>query len=230
MTPGLLAIARRYAEEAAPAEACGLVVVQGGSHSGDYWPSRNLSPDPDRFAIHPEDWATAEDMGRIAAVVHSHPDGTTKPSPADVQACDLSGVPWVILGEGSSWNVLQPAGIPLEGRQFCWGLSDCYSLVRDWFKQHGVLLADFQRAPEFWKQRDLFGDGLAQAGFKPVPDGELQHGDGLLFSIKGLEVTNHCGIYLGDGRMLHHLPGRLSMAEPIGAWVRCLKGVVRYGL
>jgi proteasome lid subunit RPN8/RPN11 len=229
MMPSLLAIARRYAEEAAPAEACGLIVVQLGSHVGDYWPARNISPELDRFAIHPEDWAAAEDMGRIAAVVHSHPGGSTEPSPADVQACNLSGVPWVILGEGDSWKVLQPEGVPLEGREFCWGVSDCYSLVRDWFKQHGIVLADFPRTPDFWRREDLFGAGLAQAGFKPVPDSELQNGDGLLFSIRGLEVTNHCGIFLGNGRMLHHLPGRLSIAEPIGAWVRSLKGVVRYG-
>lgn len=228
MQPALLSIAQAYADAAAPGEACGLILVEPGSHKGDYKPVRNLSETPDRFTIHPEDWADAEDYGRVGAVVHSHPPSHPDPSPADRMACDLSGIPWVIVS-GPAWTTIQPVGRPLERREFCWGLDDCYSLVRDWYLQNdGLTLPDFLRGPDFWIHRDLFGEGLARAGFSRV-DEAPERGDVLLFAVRSQGIPNHCGIAMGDGRMLHHLPGRLSVVEPVGAWVQCLQGVVRHG-
>lgn len=228
MTPDLLTMAQTYAAAAGEGEACGLVVVAPGDHVGRYVPVRNLSEVPDRFTIHPEDWAEVEDRGRVAAVVHSHPATHPEPSGADRMACDLSGIPWAVVS-GDAWTVMQPMGLPFEGREFCWGVSDCYSLVRDWFiHDRGIVLPDFLRGPEFWKFRDLFGESLSRAGFQPA-DGDPVPGDGLLFSIRGQGITNHCAVYMGGGQMLHHLPGRLSVVEPIGAWARCLIQVVRHG-
>lgn len=226
MQPALLSIAQTYAEAAAPGESCGLILVESGSHKGDYKPVRNLATVPDRFSIHPEDWADAEDYGRIAAIVHSHPTDCPEPSGADRMACDLSGLPWVIVS-GSTWATIQPEGRPFERREFCWGLDDCYSLVRDWYRvMRGVVLPDFFRGPEFWTVRDLFGEGMSRAGFSIVT--EPEPGDVLLFAIRSGGVPNHCAVYLGNGQMLHHLPGRLSIAEPIGAWAQSLAYTVRH--
>lgn len=228
MTPGLLNLARDCAAKAYPMESCGLLVVEAEARMADYLPTRNLATEADRFAIHPEDWVTAEDYGTVVAVVHSHPDASPEPSEADRMACDLSGLPWVILGADDTWETIYPAGIPFEGRAFCWGVNDCYSLARNWYQEmQGVTLPDFPRMPDFWLGHDLFGDGLAAAGFERIEGLNPEPGDALLFGIRSKGRTNHCAVYLGNGQMLHHLPGRLSVAEPIGAWVRDLAYIAR---
>jgi cell wall-associated NlpC family hydrolase len=228
MTPELLRLALSYASLAAPAESCGLVVVAQGAHVGDYMPVRNLSTAHDRFTIAPEDWARAEDHGRVAAVVHSHPgQEPTVPSEADRVACDLSGIPWLITGEAGSWTVLHPQGRPFEGREFCWGLDDCYALVRDWFSaSFGWALPDFEREPDFWRERDLFSTNLQLAGFRPVEGRTPEPGDGLLFNVRG-RCPDHCAVYLGNGRMLHQPQGRLSAVEPIGRYAEKLAYIAR---
>ena len=61
---------------------------------------------------------------------------------------------------------------------------------------------------------------------KRVEDGPLV-GDALLFSIRGAGVPNHCAVYIGGGRVLHHLPGRLSREEDLGPLNRAVVAVVR---
>ena len=221
MTPALLSAIRAHAALDYPREACGLLVLHAGTEA-EYVPCRNTG-DLDQFILHPEDWAACEDSGTIIGVVHSHPDGTTQPSEADRLGCAASGLPWWIVA-GEDWARM-PTALPLEGRAFAWGIQDCFTLIGDWWAAQGIALPEFVRAPKFWETSDLYLDNLALAGFE-ITD-QVEYGDGVLFSIRGHGVTNHAGIYLGEGRMLHHLPGRLSIAESIGAWAQSLTHIVR---
>jgi proteasome lid subunit RPN8/RPN11 len=219
MTPELLGRILEHARTEAPRECCGLLIAAPDSLA-EYVPCRNIAEGEDDFRIHPEDWADAEDRGHVLGVVHSHPGGPVTPSPLDLASQGSMGLPWwIVVPETSEWARFGES--PAEGRVFAWGVEDCYSLVRDHFGG----LPDFTRQPGFWRDRNLFMDGLSVAGFVPV-QGDPEPGDGMLFAIKA-EIPNHCAVYLGEGRILHHLPGRLSVAEPIGAWVHALKAVVR---
>ena len=72
-----------HAKAEAPRECCGLLVELADGL--DYWPCRNRSPLLGQFELHPADWADAEDVGTIKAVVHSHVVTSEEPSQADVQ-------------------------------------------------------------------------------------------------------------------------------------------------
>ena len=61
----------------------------------------------------------------------------------------------------------------------------------------------------------LFESEPERLGFHQVEEPRL--GDVILFGVHSQRV-NHCAVYMGDGRMAHHLPGRLSVVENIGAW------------
>ena len=224
MTPELLRLAQAHADRT-EGESCGLIIVQNGAHIGDYMPVKNLSTTPDRFTIAPEDWARAEDHGRVVAVVHSHPDNPT-PSTADRIACNLSGVPWLIVAPAGQWTVIHPQGRPFEGREFCWGLDDCYSLVKDWFGVQGIHMPDYLREPEFWRHRDLISTNLQRAGFRPVEGLEPDPGDGLVFNVHG-RCPDHVAVYLGNGRMLHQPAGGLSRVEPVGRYATKLAYIAR---
>lgn len=219
MTPELLGRVLEHARAEAPRECCGLLISIKGDLA-EYVPCRNIAEGEDEFRIDPSDWAEAEDRGHVLGVVHSHPGGPVTPSPADLAGQEAMGLPWWIVVPGTSeWARFGVS--PLEGRVFAWGVEDCFSLARDYFGG----LPDFARAPGFWLDRDLFGDCAPLAAFYPVK-GDPEPGDVLLFAIKS-ETRNHCAVYLGDGRILHHMPGRLSAAEPIGPLVHALKTTMR---
>lgn len=231
----LLAELRQAAETAYPAECCGLIVDVAGRLS--YWPCANAAPaaaQPDRFVIAPADWAAAEDAGKVLAVVHSHPDACANPSMADRLGCERSGLTWLIVGWPSAVVVaLQPEGwqAPLVGRDFVFGVLDCYTLIQDYYRRVlSLTLPDFDREDGFWetkcladgsvqKGRELYLEGFAEAGFVEVA-GQPQLHDVILMQVAS-DVVNHGAVYIGDGLILHHLYGRLSCRDPYGGyWLR----------
>ena len=98
MTPATFQAFQAHAASS-PFEVCGLVV------DDRYFPCRNVAEGRDEFAVHPEDWAQAEDRGTILAVCHSHPGMPSRPSPADVVNCEKAGLPFCILGADGLWTL-----------------------------------------------------------------------------------------------------------------------------
>ena len=222
MREKLLNAIRAHAAAEYPRECCGLIVAVGRRQA--YRACRNLARDPaEHFALDPKDYAAAEDAGDVLAIVHSHPDATSRPSEHDKAMCDLSGMPWYILSwpEGDL-RYLEPrhGRRPLVGRPYVYGALDCYSLVQDWYQaERGVDLARFPTEDRWWEQgdQDVLMESFRAVGFAEVA--EPAHGDVILMQV-GAPVTNHCAIYLGDNMMLHHMPGKLSGREVYGGYWR----------
>lgn len=241
MTPDfspILPAIRDHAAACAPRECCGLAVVRKGKLR--YVPCRNLlaevllKPGEARsFAIDPADYAVAEDLGAIVAIVHSHVNEPPQPSMADKVGIEASGLPWLIVNHPvGHWTVTAPSGFvaPLTGRPFVHGVLDCYSLIRDWYlRERGVALPDYERADRWWeKGGDLYRQNFAGAGFVEIGERELQPGDVILMQAMS-PVTNHGAIYLGGNLILQHVMGRLSSRDVWGgAWRKSATHFLRY--
>ncbi|RKP43792.1 C40 family peptidase [Pararobbsia silviterrae] len=227
---------RAHAESEYPKECCGLVVVARGRER--YVPCRNAADTPeDHFVIPAEAFADAEDLGDVLAVVHSHPDTSSKPSQADRVACEASGLEWhIVAWPGGDIYSFAPSGYeaPLVGRRFSHGVLDCWTLVRDWYaRERGVVLDDIERKDLWWNdgKSDLYRDNFAARGGVVVPDGEpLQVGDVILMEIRSRNgVPNHAAVFIGDGKILHHCYRQLSTRDVYGGyWAACTRMVLRY--
>lgn len=218
-----------HGKETFPHECCGLVIVFKGRLK--YIRCNNLLAG-DAFCIDPEDYARAEDMGEIVAIGHSHPNIPPQPSEADKVACDRSGLPWIIVSipsEEVTINKPKEFNIPLVGRPFYHGILDCYSLIKDYYKQElNIELNDYLREPEWWnKGQDLYLDNFKKENFVEVTD--AQKHDVILMQ-NGSDRVNHGGIYLGDCIILHHSTNRLSSRDVYGGyWRKNTRCILRHG-
>ena len=228
-----------HAKDQDPKESCGLLLNIRGKEK--YFPCRNLSMTSHQcFIIDPEDYVRGSNLGNITGIVHSHPVTPAIASQADKISCEQSGLKWHIVNpKTETWGYCEPTGYkpPLIGRQWVWGVTDCLSLVTDWYlEEKGIELIkatrpltpeEFEENPESKVDGD-FNNYLIKVGFRLLaPNEKLENGDVLAMGIlnKGL---NHVGIFI-DGDILHHLTDRLSCREPYNQWLlKCTGGRYRY--
>ena len=225
--------ARAHAKDQDPKESCGLLLHIKGKEK--YFPCRNLSMTAFQcFIIDPEDYIKADNTGDIIAVIHSHPVTPPVASQSDKVACEQSGLVWHIVNpKTESWGYLEPTGYkaPILGRQWAWGVTDCYTLVRDWYKEKlNIDLIDWHRPTtlEEFNKNPMFEKCAEKTGFRELrPDEKLINGDLLFMSIFSNNL-NHVAIFV-DGDVLHHLTDRLSCIEPYSEWLlKCTGKRLRY--
>lgn len=203
-------------------EACGLVIIEKGKEV--FVPCRNISELKDTFALDPEDYAKAEDRGEIVRIVHSHCYSNPRPSEHDKVSCEASGIPWSIVSvPNGDWFHFEPSGYkaPLVGRTWAHGTLDCYSLIRDYYKETlNIEIPDFERRFEWWlKGDDLYLENFESAGFYQVPSESIKKHDVVLMQILS-PVINHGAVFIDSDRILHHLYARLSGRDVYGGYYK----------
>ena len=222
-----------HAKDQEPKEAVGLVLNIRGKLK--YYPCNNLAITSHQcFILDPEDYVKADNAGDIVGIFHSHPVNPPAPSQADKVSCEASGLPWYIVNPTSQeWSYLEPCGYkpPLLGRQWVWGVTDCWSLVRDWYKENkNINLKDWERplTPQEFNDKPLFEQCANDTNFRELEANErLLDGDVLLMSIM-YPTLNHVALFF-QGDVIHHLTDRLSCREPYSEWLlKCTGKRYRY--
>lgn len=101
------------------------------------------------------------------------------------------------------------------GRPFVFGVTDCYTLVRDFYKnEFGIELTNYARYDGWWNDGlNLYVDNIRKEGFFLLQQGEeLRYGDVILMCLSS-PVPSHAAIYVGNNKVLHHVQNRLSRVD-----------------
>jgi hypothetical protein len=109
-----------------------------------------------------------------------------------------------------SLSIIPADDIPI-GHQYRKGQNDCITLVLGWIDSKvGSNLLSIYLSDVGMRDRCL-AEGSVECfkgnGFVDVLDMQIND---LVFMKYGSRTVNHVGVYVGDGMVLHHLPGRLS--------------------
>lgn len=212
MTAAWLPAAMAHAALCQPLEACGVL-------SGDeFIPVANLFDKPNWFTMDMRGYCRIAKARKIDAIVHSHVHLPPIAGEADRSMCEQTGLPWVIISWPTGrYCIIEPTGEreSLVGREWEWGVNDCFSLAREGFRYYtGIDVPQFDREWEFWaKGIDLIGSQADDAGFIKLPLGTPpQHCDVFGMQVKS-DIVNHLALFLHPDQILHQLLGRLSVRE-----------------
>lgn len=222
---------QEHLESEYPREGCGvLAVVKGRSR---WFPCTNVAKGNDSFIIDSTEYLKISRSADIVGIVHSHPDASNEPSEHDIATCNALGITYYIFSlPDMELFILEPVREthPLMGREYAFGVFDCFEAVRDYYIQERGLDIPSRKAYEddWWlKGLDYFTPEYIKTwGFEPVDRPEK--GDLLVFSHKA-DVGNHCGVYLGEEIFYHHAVHRLSCRDHLQPmWRKSLTGIYRY--
>ena len=123
---------------------------------------------------------------------------------------------------------------PLEGRPYCPSKFNCYTLAQDYYKiTYGITLPEMNEDLDSLKNdwHPTFFNENKELSSNWEMTISPEKGDAVFFAIGHIafenKKPNHCGIYLGDGKLLHHHFGRISNIEPLEDWSHWVISYVR---
>lgn len=213
-----------------PREGCGVIGISKGK---SFWiPCKNIAEDEEDFVFDSVEYLELKRKYEIVAIIHSHPDASSKASTTDINNCNALGIPYYIFSYPEmDLNIVTPANYknPLIGREYKFGHKDCFEAARDWYLEEGYNIPKREPFEDDWwlKGLDYFEESFLNSWkFKKV-ESPLK-GDLLVFAVESL-VGNHCGVYLGNDIFFHHAVNRLSCRENLYPfWIKHLIGIYRY--
>ena len=214
-------------------EVCGVVVNIKGKE--ELFICKNISSDNYSFIMDPVDYMVATNKGILAYVIHSHLGLSAEPTMADIHSCNKLGVPWIIYAvESKIVNIFNPNKytIPLIGREYHFGTTDCWSLVTDIYMQElNISVGRPLITKDSWFEEGInyFEDYANENNFVKVSTTSLNKYDVILFKANNSKVPNHSAIYMGDNYIVHHVYNRLSTKERLsGYWLSTVHSVYRH--
>lgn len=200
----------QHAKDEWPNESVGVIVNDA------YMPLKNVSKAPhETFTIDPKGWIGAKKEGDIQAVVHSH-NNYRHASVADQTQQLKLGIPFVIVNlinksveSVFSWGDTLP--IPdLIGRSFHQGAYDCYSIVRDYYRLHGIVLFNVPREYRFWdSDSNVITNNEHQAPFYEIDKRYATKHDVIVYG-EHRGKADHLSVIGDNYQVYHHFEGRLS--------------------
>ena len=169
---------QKHFEEEYPREGCGIIGIVKGKKK--WFPCTNVAENEEDFILSSDDYFRIVKKCDIFAIVHSHPDASNKPSISDINNCNALGIPyWIFSYPDMESNIVEPERKthPLIGREYKFGIQDCFEAMRDYLKSKNIEIPPRIPFEDNWWDRELdyFSDEIIkQWGGVKVPIEEIQ--------------------------------------------------------
>lgn len=232
-------LVKKHALKENPNECCGFVCVNYLGQVTVLKCENTARNKTGRFCIDPKMNLEAEKLGHIAAFYHSHCDTLIRPelekfSKEDLDISYECCIPALLYSHPQdAWKYYDPdtyKPAKLIGRPFVWGIWDCYSLVRDYYKMNRKVKLGYYFPPVHESISGDFGyeQYLKNENFKEVNISDLKKDDVILFKIKS-DFINHSAIYLGGNEFLHQPINKISSVSMLDErYLKYIQKTVRY--
>jgi len=201
-----------------PNEGCGII------SKDKFIPFENRSEAPGQEFIIDDDrfnYLLATDM--IDAIIHSHIN-YPHASEEDQQQQRALEIPFGIVNfqKGCATHLIFFGDTletePLIQRPFFFGVFDCLSLARDYWKQKfNIRISTPIRSLGYWKrEQSLFEDHINSDDYPVdfINKNEAKPGDVLFYKMVGSKYINHVGSILDTGKVMHHFINKISCTLP----------------
>ena len=218
-----------------PKECCGLLV--DNNKNLEIFKCKNIALDQENnFSINPEDYLKASLSGKIIAFYHSH---CSEKNPNSFSILDkLNSIhhklPIILYYiPTNEFKIFNSSKLDCEyiGRPFEFNVSDCFTLVRNFYeKEYNILLPDILRNDKWEKEdQNRIINNIEKYGFSLIKDDALEFGDIILIYNTKRIAPSHFMIYLNNNQVLHHRFQGYSTIEHFGEEYRKQTyGVARY--
>jgi proteasome lid subunit RPN8/RPN11 len=210
-------------------EICGFIYID--FEGVKIFPCDNISLNKsEEFEISSQDYLDASNQGTLVGMYHSHPAPGSF-SEADLEYAQELNLPiYLYQNLSEEWSEYIPPNYNVEiiGRSWAWGEADCYSLIRNYFRQNYKLyLSDYDRDENSTDLHTKIMNNFEKEGFEKLPTKNiLMKNDVLIFKTKGLAA--HFGIFFGNSKVLHHALNSLSRLDQYNNnWQRRVEFIVR---
>lgn len=216
-------------------EVCGFIKVVGAELV--IVECENIAEDKENnFQFSVQDSIFAQDKD-VVGIFHSHTDcdqALSTFSHADIDAAEEFQKPlYLYVLKTKKWLNYTPNGYSrdLIGRQFIRGINDCYTELRDYYRQElKINLRDYIRYEEVFEgKNDYIMENIWKEGFITQPNTSVIHKNDILVFRRYGAYPRHLGVFVGNGRFLHQPAINLSCVEILsGFWQSNLKYVLRH--
>lgn len=217
-----------------PFEGVGLIV------NDSFVPVDNIADDPVHFFKVSND-DIAKHIDNMQAVIHSHTitqyaNGYDPrcPSHEDMISQEAIDLPYGIVHcDGNDISEILWFGddtIPeLIGRDYAAGVTDCFTLARDYYRLNYNIDFGTHPRPTNWEEWNphYIAQHYTDLGFYDISEEDILPGDIILFSI-GSRHPNHIGIVISENEFIHHLYNRQSNKDTIHRWNRQITKYIRH--
>lgn len=207
-------------------EPCGAICVVKGKFK--FYPLSNESEIADTFSPNPIQYTRI--VRNLFMLVHGHDDNCI-PSEHDILQCNVHGIPYLIFNlQNYEYSVQWPTNyISLTGKQYKFGVNDCFEAARKWYLLHEVPIDPRKHWVDDWWDLGLtyIEDEVSNWGF--VPTNTLEYGNLITFAMDSEGISNHLGVYIDNDEFFHHAANRLSCIENLyPIWGPCINGIYKY--